>query len=371
MDIVEVTEGNTRFFVPRQDPHLQFPPGSGPVFYNSRMELNRDSTVLLLSVLRPETYLDAMGASGVRGLRVANEAGIPVTINDWSPRAVDLIRQNVEALDLTAEVTRGDANALMSARKFDAVDLDPFGTPAPFVDSAARSAGKYLFVTATDTAPLCGAHLKAGMRRYFSCPRNTEYHAEVGLRTLLGFVVREVIKYDRGVEPLFCYAHEHFHRLHLRLRDGAAAADRSLARIGYVMQCPHCLYRSEQAGMLPKAQKCTLCDADLVPVGPLWTGRINDDATLSAMQEALPGVTAGTGPRIARLLDNCRQELDTSSHYDYHIIAKSLRVSPGSIGTVIGRLVALGYRASRAHYSGTAIKTDAPLPVLEEAISGA
>jgi len=39
--------------------------------------------------------------------------------------------------------------------------------------------------------------------------------------------------------------------------------------------------------------------------------------------------------------------------------------------TVAGlRLVALGYRASRAHYSGTAIKTDAPLPVIEDVISG-
>ncbi len=370
MDVVEVTEGRTRFFVSRQDPHLQLPPGSGPVFYNTRMEMNRDATVLLLAVLKPQSYLDAMGASGARGLRVAHEVGIPVTINDWNAKAVDLARQNVEALGLAAEVTHSDANVLMSGRTFDAVDLDPFGTPAPFVDSAARSAGNYLFVTATDTAPLCGAHLKAGMRRYFSRPRNTEYHAEVGLRTLLGFVVREVIKYDRGVEPIFCYAHEHFHRLHLRLRYGAAAADRALARMGYVMQCGNCLYRSEQAGMLPEPEECPLCGANLVPVGPLWTGRINDDATLAAMQEALPSVTAGTGARIGRLLATCRQELDTSSHYDYHVIAKRLRVSPGGIETVIERLRALGYRASRAHYSGTALKTDAPLPVLEKVVSG-
>ncbi|MFY9195037.1 MAG: tRNA (guanine(10)-N(2))-dimethyltransferase [Methanoculleus sp.] len=370
MDIVEVTEGESRFFVPKQDPRLQFPPGSSPVFYNPRMEMSRDATVLLLSILRPEGYLDAMGASGARGLRVAHEVGVPVVINDRDPMAVDLIRRNVEMLGLRGEVTGGDANVLMSGRRFDVIDLDPFGTPAPFVDSAARSAGRYLFVTATDTAPLCGAHLRAGMRRYFSCPRNTEYHAEVGLRTLLGFVVREVIKYDRGVEPLFCYAHEHFHRLHLALREGAAAADRTLARIGYIMQCPQCLYRSEQAGMLPEPEECALCGAALVPVGPLWTGSINDDQTLCRMQEALPGVVAGTSPRIARLLATCRQELDTSSHYDYHVIAKAERVSPGSIATVIERLLALGYRASRAHYSGTALKTDAPLQTLREVISG-
>ena len=183
-------------------------------------------------------------------------------------------------------------------------------------------------------------------------------------------MVRELIKYDRGAEPLFCYAHEHFHRLHIGIREGAAAADRTLGRIGYVMQCPHCLYRTEQVGMLSEPEECSLCGADLIPVGPLWTGRINDDRILAAMQEALPLIPIGTGSRMARLLDTCRQELDTSSHYDYHVIAKSLRVSPDSIGTVIGRLTALGYRASRAHYSGTAIKTDAPLPILKSVISG-
>jgi tRNA (guanine26-N2/guanine27-N2)-dimethyltransferase len=369
MDFVEVTEGRTRFFVPEQDPRHTFPPGSAPIFYNPRMELNRDTTVLLLATIRPTDYLDAMGASGVRGLRVAHEAGIPVTINDRDRRAVDLIRRNAALLHLDVEVTESDANVLMSGRRFDAVDLDPFGTPAPFIDSAARSARNYLFVTATDTAPLCGAHLKAGMRRYFAHPRNTEYHAEVGLRTLLGFVVREVIKYDRGVEPLFCYAREHFVRLHLRVRRGAAAADRSMGHIGYVMQCPGCLYRTEQTDLLPKPERCGCCNAELVPIGPLWMGSISDRDTLGLMEEALPGVPLGSDRQIARLLATCRQELDISSHYDYHVIAKQLRVSPGAIDAVITRLIDLGYRASRAHYSGTALKTDAPLPVIKNAIS--
>ncbi len=88
---------------------------------------------------------------------MAHEVGIPVTINDRSETAVDLARRNADALGLAVEVTRKDANALMSERRFDTVDLDPpFGTPAPFVDAAARSAARHLFVTATDTAPLCG-----------------------------------------------------------------------------------------------------------------------------------------------------------------------------------------------------------------------
>ena len=215
MDLIEETEGGTTFFVPAQDKDTQFPPGSAPIFFNRRMVLNRDATILLLPILAPSDYLDAMGATGVRGLRVANECGIPVTINDRDPVATDLIAYNASRLNLLLEVIKSDANALLSDRSFDAVDLDPFGTPAPFIDAAVKGTRRFLFVTATDTAPLCGAHMKAGVRRYFARPMNTEYHSEVGLRILLAFVARETIKYDRGISPLLCFAREHFVRLHL------------------------------------------------------------------------------------------------------------------------------------------------------------
>ncbi|MDD1678871.1 MAG: RsmD family RNA methyltransferase, partial [Methanomicrobiales archaeon] len=166
-EYVLAREGDTSFYIPATDPSHPFPPGSAEVFYNPRMELNRDATILLLSLLRPEEYLDAMGGTGVRGLRAARECGIAVTINDHHPQAVELIRRNAEHVGIPLEITRQNVNVLGSGRHFDTVDLDPFGSPAPFTDSLVRSARRYLFVTATDTAPLCGAHLKAGIRRYF------------------------------------------------------------------------------------------------------------------------------------------------------------------------------------------------------------
>ena len=165
-----------------------------------------------------------MGATGVRGLRVANECGVPVTINDKDPEAIPLILQNVARSGLPITVTCRDACSLLYEQSFDAVDIDPFGTPAPFIDAGIRGCRRFLLVTATDTAPLCGAHLQAGIRRYFARPANTGYHAEVGLRILLGFVVRETMKYDRGIEPLFCFAREHFVHLNLMLTRGAQAA---------------------------------------------------------------------------------------------------------------------------------------------------
>lgn len=361
MDLVLVREGLTQFFVPRQDPDASFPPGSAPVFYNDRMELNRDATVLLTSLIRPSQYLDAMGASGVRGLRIANECRIPVTINDVNPDAVGLIRKNAACLDLPVEVLNMDVNALLSTRHFHAVDLDPFGTPAPFADAGIRGTGRYLFVTATDTAPLCGAHRKAGIRRYDAHPLNTPYHREVGLRVLLGFMVRQAARYDRGVEPLFCFSHEHFARLHLRLIRGAPAAERSLSRLGYVMQCSHCPNRNEQSGLLPHDQSCGYCGNAMIPVGPLWLGAISEPSIISGMQEAIGTMSLGSAPELARLLSVCNGELATSSFYDYHVLAKLLKTSPPPLPAVLEALERRGFQATRTHYLGTGIRTDAPL----------
>ncbi len=370
MDLIEETESGTTIFVPAQDKDTQFPPGSAPIFFNRRMALNRDATILLLPILAPSDYLDAMGATGVRGLRVANECGIPVTINDRDPIATDLIAYNASRLNILLEVVKSDANALLSERSFDAVDLDPFGTPAPFIDAVIPGTRRFLFVTATDTAPLCGAHMKAGVRRYFARPMNTEYHSEVGLRILLAFVARETIKYDRGLDPLFCFAREHFVRLHLRMKRGAEAADATLARLGFVLQCPKCPYREEQQGMFPHDRCCPHCGGPLRPIGPLWLGSLNSPQTICEMRDRLASQDLGTKKDLAKLLEIYETELPMSSFYDYHHIAKLLKVSPPDIATVLGRIIAAGYPATRTHFSGYGIKTEAPLEIIKAAISG-
>ncbi len=361
MDLIWVKEGRTTIAVPCQNPNVPFPPGTAPVFYNPRMALNRDTTVLVIRQITPHSYLDAMSASGIRGLRVGFETNVPVTLNDRDPLAVDLIAQNVQHLGIKAEILCRDANSLMSEQKYGFVDLDPFGTPAPFLDAALRSAGKYLGVTATDTAPLCGAHLKAGIRRYMARPLNTDYHTEVGLRILLGNVARHAAVYDKGIMPLFCYAHEHFVRLHLELKSNAAAADKSIARLGYIHQCPKCPYRMEEQRFFPGSYSCPLCGAALTPIGPLWTGSIQDSDLLNAMIQDAETFEAGDPAGLSRLLPACRDEPVYSFSYDYHKLAKFYRLSPGPVHILLERLREQGYRAGRVHYSGYGVKTDAPL----------
>jgi tRNA (guanine26-N2/guanine27-N2)-dimethyltransferase len=360
MDLVEVEEGTTRFFVPRQDASSHFPPGSAPVFYNRRMELNRDGTILFVTAMKPSEYLDAMGATGVRGLRIATECGIEVTINDRDPGACELIKKNTARYDREIRVTCRNVHSVLAERRYDSVDIDPYGSPAPFIDSAIRGTGRFLMVTATDTAPLCGAHWRAGIRRYCARPANNEYHAETGLRTLLAFCVRETVKYDRGIEPLFCYTREHYVRAHFRLTNGAAAADRAVGRIGYIFQCTRCPDRIEQIGLIPESVECPGCGGPMIPAGPLWLGSVQDLSVIMAMKEALPHLRLNTAKQLGMLFDMLAGELPTSSHYDYHTLAKRAKVSPRPVEDIIQSLRERGYQASRAHYSGTALKTDAP-----------
>ncbi|MDO5845384.1 MAG: tRNA (guanine(10)-N(2))-dimethyltransferase [Methanocorpusculum sp.] len=370
MDVREITEGSTTFFAPVQDENADFPPGSAPVFYNTRMEFNRDMTVLLMKILQPEEYVDTMAATGVRGLRIANETHVPVIINDFNAEAVKIIAENAKRFDESITVSCDDANRLMCSGRYDAVDLDPFGTPMPFLDAASRAAKRYLFVTATDTAPLCGAHLKAGLRRYFSTPRNTEYHAEVGLRMMMGAMARELVKYDRGMVPVLSFARAHYYRSHVQIVSRVPAADATMEEIGFIHECPHCLYRSSEKGsLLPTEEICPDCGARMLPIGPLWMGKLQGDGVIDALLAELPNMTFGTARQMEKLLVMLKNEPDTGFFYDYHAIARELKLSPPNMDAYIARLNEAGYPTARTHFCPTGIKTTAPLSVLKEELT--
>jgi tRNA (guanine26-N2/guanine27-N2)-dimethyltransferase len=369
MDLHEITEGSTTFYAPVQDENAEFPPGSAPVFYNTRMEFNRDMTILLMSVIKPEEYLDSMAATGIRGLRVANETHVPAIINDFNPTAVKIIEENAKRFDEDIKVTCDDANRLMCSGRYDAVDLDPFGTPMPFLDAASRAAKRYLFVTATDTAPLCGAHLKAGLRRYFSTPINTEYHSEVGLRMMMGAMARELVKYDRGMEPILSFAKNHYYRSHVKIIAKVPAADATMGEIGFIHECPNCLYRSEEKGaLLPTEEVCPYCGAKTLPIGPLWMGKLQGEGIIDAMLENLPSMQFGTGRQMEKFLNILKDEPDCGFFYDYHAICRDIRVSPPKMEDFVAKLNDMGYVTARTHFHPTGIKTSASLGVLTEVL---
>jgi len=186
----------------------------------------------------------------------------------------------------------------------------------------------------------------------------------------MGFVVRQAARYDRGVEPIFCYAREHFVRLHLRLLRGAGAADEALRQTGYIHQCRKCPYHEEETALVSSSRTCPCCGERLQPIGPLWLGDLHNRAILADMRARTGVLRPGSAKALVKLLDCCLGELPLPVFYDYHVLAKRLGCSPPDITAVLGRIVAEGYPASRTHFSGYGIKTGAPLPVILGAIRG-
>ncbi len=364
---MEVSEGGRTITVPA----LATDGIEDGVFYNPRQERNRDVTIATLRAYRDrepavETYLDAMTATGIRGLRAAAD-GWSVTCCDRDPEAVTLCRENFQRHGLSGEVLERNVNGLLHEGRFDVVDLDPFGSPMPFVDAALVGTRQLLCVTATDTAPLCGAHYRAGIRRYGVVSRPTEYHSEVGLRVLISALCRAAAQYDLAIRPLLSHVEGHSVRTYLELAHGAGAADDAIDQLGTLWHCPECLYRETENGLLTPAQAtCPQCaGTNLLTAGPLWLGVTHDPSFVEGAIAHLDG-TMNTERSSRRMLAALAAELDEPTHYDQHVLCKRWNRAAGPIDAFLDAIREEGFEASRTHYGGTTFKTTADVRTIEQ-----
>lgn len=367
---MRVTEGHVTVEVPEQADA-----GTGEnVFFNPVQELNRDLTVATLRAYRErepraERYLDATAASGVRGVRAAAD-GWEATLCDVDPDAVELCERNLERNGLDGEVRHQDANVAMHADPWDVVDVDPFGTPIPFVDAAFQGTRNLVCITATDTAPLCGAHFESGVRSYSAVPRNTEYHAEMGMRILLGALVRTAARYDLAAVPILSHATKHYVRTYLDLEGGATVANEMLDEVGHVYHCQHCLWRDHSEGLIADApEACPSCGKHLNTAGPLWLGATCDPEFAESVSAHLT-TDMGTADEATDLLATLGDELRTPTHYDQHRLCKRWGRGADSMDDFLDNLRTAGHDASRTHYGGTTFKTRADVDEIRQAILG-
>ncbi|MDY0386187.1 MAG: tRNA (guanine(10)-N(2))-dimethyltransferase [Methanolobus sp.] len=382
MKVRSVKEGDTEILVPIPAEGANFAPSAAPVFYNPVMEMNRDISVAATSAfvkrMKPDperliTYVDALSASGIRGLRISNEIGIHTTLNDWSEEACALIQQNIDNLEIghNTVASHKNANVLLHEKHFNIVDLDPFGTPGPFLAAAARSVINLLEVTATDTAPLCGAHLNSGIRKYAAIPFNNEYHSEMGVRILLGKIARELSLHDKAMDPLLTHATRHYVRTYLEIKKGAKRADTMLENMGFITHCPQCGQRESIHGLaVPIKDNCSKCDSKNIIGGPMWLGKLHSPDFCNETIAELEARNCGSKQFAIKLLELCRDELDIPMFYDQHLICKQIGVSASRIETLIQELQNRGFLASRTHFSGTSFKTDANIADIELIIAG-
>jgi tRNA (guanine26-N2/guanine27-N2)-dimethyltransferase len=366
----ERTEGTTRIIVPEQ--HL-----TRSMFYNPKMELCRDIDVACLAIFiasvpsQSLSYVDALAGTGARGVRVAHEIGtLEVTINDHSTPAFELINRNIQlnGLQDLATASHENANILLHRTHYDIVDLDPFGSSVPFLDAACHSVKKLLLVTATDTAPLCGAHT-GGLRNYGARPLNTEYHAAMGTRVLLGAVTRELARHDKGVRPLLSYASAHFIRLILQVERGAKKADASVSRLGFIAHCFVCGHRfafpCRDLLDLNVPHQCEICGKRMQLAGPLYIYPLKNPAFCERVHTELANRVLGQQREAMKILHTSIHELDIPFFFEHHALCKALKIPPPPLISLIEALQGNGFAASRTIFAATGIKTNARIDELQ------
>lgn len=302
------------------------------VFYNSVMQLNRDLNVLLLASIerktrKPLRVLDLLAASGVRGLRIAKEVGnAELTLNDYKKECYEAMKRNAKINRVKAKIENLPAHVLLARLEpYDYIDVDPFGTPAPFLDAAIKRLSPHgiLGVTATDTALLCGTYPKACRRVYGACPLRNEFSKEVGLRILIKKVQEVAAQYEVALTPIFSHASNHYMRAYFQKSTGAGRTDSILEKQGFILYCWGCLWREPVKPLFGAPTNCPKCGKLLDWAGPLWLGKLWDEQLTKRML-ALAFKRKEISREARKLLETISQEAKISAvgFYDLHWLAK-------------------------------------------------
>ncbi len=364
MELKEIIEGKTRLLVPIKEADTK-------LFYNPRSELNRDTTCLVVKSLGISKFADVLAGIGARGIRVANEVGVDVYLNDINPLAFDVIKKNVELNKLDVKISNLDANLFMQMNRneFDFIDVDPFGSPVFFLDNALMTVKKngYVAITATDTAPLCGVYPETCFRKYSSLPIRNEFCKEVGLRILIGFIARTAAKFRKGIEVIFSQTTDHYYRIFIKTLKGRQNADKSLKNLGYLYYCEKCMNRKYLKGFLPEIienTRCEICNENMKISGILWLGNIKDDYIVEKMIKT----NYLKKRRLIKLLEMIKNEIDVPFYYEIHSICRKIKKEVPPLNYIVDSLKEIGYLASRTHISPTGIKTNADIKTVENII---
>ena len=65
------------------------------------------------------------------------------------------------------------------------------------------------------------------------------------------------------------------------------------------------------------------------------------------------------------MLNLIKNEVEVPFFYDQHVLCRELKATPSDIEVLLEAIRENGYKASRTHFSGVGIKTDAPLNMIK------
>ena len=316
-----------------------------PVFYNPVMKTNRDISILLLRAIdnTDMQICDPMAGTGIRAIRFLKE--LPkskiktIVINDSDPKATELITKNInenyhdlqEQAGTEIIITNTDANImLLQSTGFDYIDIDPFGTPNRFLDSAVKRLARegILAVTATDTSALAGTFPKACRRKYWAEPDRGPLKHEIGLRILIRKCQLIAAQYDKALIPIYSYSKDHYMRVFFRCIKGKAHVDEIVKQHG------------------------THNDA-----GPLWLGTLWDVDLAAKMYNLIAKLDYDIDSKLIKTIRD-ESQIGSVGFHDIHYLCKQNKLEVIKFDKVYEALTKKKLPFSRTHFSDTGIRCD-------------
>ena len=314
-----------------------------PIFYNPVMKLNRDVSIDVVNsyfAVLPRVALPLSG-SGIRGIRFLKECNVKeVYFNDYMDDFDGKIRKNFELNKIKSGfvVSNKDANIfLLDSKGFDYIDVDPFGTPNPFLDSAVQRIARngILAVTATDTSALAGTYPSVCMRNYDAKPLRNWLKHVVGIRILIRKVQVIGAQYEKALYPILSYSKDHYYRVFFRCVKSKEKATEIVKNHSYLIYDPENISYS--------------FSKDSIGYGKLYSGKLWEICT----------------SHIKHINDEMAFE---GKYFDVHFFCEKLRLAIPSFAFIFDRLSSKGFKVSRSHFSPHYIKTDASSDVLKKII---
>ena len=303
--------------------------------------------------------LDALSATGLRALRYAKEISqvTSVVANDLSPEATAAIKINVRHNNLSSQVLPNTANAQShmysvaskfkphlpdgSIGKYEVIDLDPYGTAAPFIDAAVRalSDGGLLCVTCTDSGIFASAgYPEKTFSQYGGLPVKGPQCHEGGLRLVLNAIAVSAARYGIAIEPLLSLSVDFYIRVFVRVRHSPQEVKLLAGKTMTIYNCDSgCGAWSTQVMARTQTREdkrgnpvmhfslaqaptttptCPHCGFKTHLGGPMWAGPLHNPYFIQRILDMLPTLDPkiyATIPRIEGMLSTARDELLSGS----------------------------------------------------------
>lgn len=349
--------------LPQKDVHKKM-----DIFYNPIMASHRNISILLLNSISNKGMNIAypLAGSGIRSLRFLQELKkgkinhlLANDVRDNFPKFFRSSLRENKIQNKNISIFQQDASLFLLNRVadthkpdnfcgyFDYIDIDPFGSPNPFLDAAIARICRdgILAITATDTAALTGTYEKVTRRKYWAQPLRNYLMHEIGLRILIRKIQLQAIQFEKALIPLLSYSKDHYYRLYLQSSRGKEKCDEMVQQHQYFLFCHNCL--NFKTSMYNR-EKCS-CGNIFHFAGPLWVGNLGDYSLVQKMAQNNPF------PEEQKILNLLQAEYQQNKvgFYDLHVLSRKYKTEPPKMEPALKTL-----KGMRTHFTPTGIKTD-------------